>query len=41
MKDALEKQRIELEEKKRKVESGRPLTPEKTSTTRKKGFLRT
>ena len=31
MKDALEKQRLELEEKKRKIESGRPLTPEKNS----------
>jgi septin 7 len=41
MKDALEKQRAELEEKKHKIESGRPLTPEKSSTTRKKGFLRT
>lgn len=28
MKDALEKQRLELEEKKRRIESGRPLTPE-------------
>ena len=32
MKEALEKQRIELEEKKRRLESGRPLTPEKVST---------
>lgn len=39
MKEALEKQRIELEDKKRKLESGRPLTPEKN--TKKKGFLRT
>ena len=31
MKDALEKQRAELEDKKRKIESGRPLTPEKAS----------
>jgi septin 7 len=31
MKDALEKQRADLEDKKRKIESGRPLTPEKTS----------
>ncbi|GAA5894941.1 septin CDC3 [Sporobolomyces salmoneus] len=38
MKEALEKQRVELEEKKRRLESGRPLTPEKT---KKKGFLRT
>jgi septin 7 len=29
MKEALEKQRVELEEKKRRVEQGRPLTPEK------------
>ncbi|TEB35159.1 Septin [Coprinellus micaceus] len=41
MKDALEKQRSELEDKKRRIESGRPLTPEKASTGRKKGFLRT
>jgi exonuclease VII large subunit len=27
MKDALEKQRLELEDKKRRLESGRPLTP--------------
>jgi hypothetical protein len=31
MKDALDKQRGDLEEKKRKIESGRPLTPEKNS----------
>ncbi|KAH8835749.1 Septin-domain-containing protein [Flagelloscypha sp. PMI_526] len=41
MKEALEKQRADLEEKKRRIESGRPLTPEKASTGRKKGFLRT
>ncbi|CAG8483570.1 3476_t:CDS:10 [Dentiscutata erythropus] len=35
MKDALEKQRLELEEKKRRLESGRPITPEKA---KKKGF---
>ena len=29
MKDALEKQRLELEDKKRRIESGRPLTPDK------------
>lgn len=29
MKDALEKQRLELEDKKRRIETGRPLTPEK------------
>jgi len=40
MKDALDKQRTDLEDKKRKIESGRPLTPEKNSTGRKKGFLR-
>ncbi|CAL1695256.1 unnamed protein product [Somion occarium] len=39
MKEALEKQRLDLEDKKRRIESGRPLTPEKN--TRKKGFLRT
>ncbi|KEI40745.1 uncharacterized protein L969DRAFT_85967 [Mixia osmundae IAM 14324] len=37
MKDALEKQRLDLLEKKSRLESGRPLTPEKT---KKKGFLR-
>jgi len=31
MKEALEKQRLDLEEKKRKLESGRPITPEKGS----------
>ena len=31
MKDALEKQRLELDDKKRRIESGRPLTPEKGS----------
>lgn len=31
MKDALDKQRLELEDKKRRLESGRPLTPEKGS----------
>ncbi|KAJ8482916.1 hypothetical protein ONZ51_g5051 [Trametes cubensis] len=39
MKEALEKQRLDLEDKKRRIESGRPLTPEKASTGRKK-FLR-
>lgn len=29
MKEALEKQRLELEDKRRRLESGRPLTPEK------------
>lgn len=29
MKEALEKQRLELEDKKRRIETGRPLTPEK------------
>jgi len=38
MKEALEKQRLELEDKKRRLETGRPMTPEKA---RKKGFLRT
>ncbi|KAF9646122.1 septin AspB [Thelephora ganbajun] len=42
MKEALDKQRGDLEEKRRRIESGRPLTPEgKSSTGRKKGFLRT
>lgn len=36
MKDALEKQRLELEDKKRRVEQGRPLTPEKSSTNKKR-----
>jgi len=36
MKEALEKQKADLEDKKRRLESGRPLTPEKT---KKKGFL--
>ena len=31
MKDALDKQRLELEDKKRRIESGRPITPEKGS----------
>lgn len=29
MKDALEKQRADLEEKKKRIEQGRPITPEK------------
>jgi septin 7 len=29
MKDALEKQRADLEEKKRRIEQGRPITPDK------------
>ncbi|KAG6332079.1 hypothetical protein ID866_7007, partial [Astraeus odoratus] len=33
MKEALEKQRSDLEEKKRRIESGRPLTPEKNAVT--------
>ncbi|KAI5898449.1 Septin [Schizophyllum commune H4-8] len=40
MKDALERQRADLEEKKRRIESGRPLTPEKGSSKVRKGFLR-
>jgi septin 7 len=32
MKDALEKQRYELEERKRRLESGRPPTPDKTGS---------
>lgn len=31
MKDALDKQRADLEDKKKKIESGRPLTPDKNS----------
>ena len=31
MKDALDKQRADLEDKKRRIESGRPLTPEKNA----------
>ncbi|PWN92870.1 putative cell division control protein CDC3 [Acaromyces ingoldii] len=42
MRDQLEKQRLELEDKKRRLESGRPLTPEKINAyqqqTKKKGF---
>lgn len=38
MKEALEKQRLELEDKKQRLETGRPLTPEKS--TKKRGFLR-
>ncbi|KDN45453.1 putative cell division control protein CDC3 [Tilletiaria anomala UBC 951] len=38
MREALEKQRLDLEDKKRRLESGRPLTPEKASQTKKKGF---
>src|SRR5882762_3999434 len=34
MKDALDKQRSDLEDKKRKIESGRPLTPEKSNVSR-------
>ena len=30
MKEALEKQRLELEDKKQRLETGRPLTPEKS-----------
>lgn len=39
MKEALEKQRLELEDKKRRLESGRPLTPDRSAN--KKRFLRT
>jgi septin 7 len=35
MKEALEKQRLDLEERKKRMESGRPMTPEKA---KKKGF---
>jgi hypothetical protein len=34
MKDALEKQRYELEERKRRLESGRPPTPDKIGSVR-------
>jgi len=40
MKESLEKQRLDLEEKKRKIENGRPLTPEKGTQKTRKGFLR-
>ena len=36
MKEALEKQRADLEDKRRRLESGRPLTPEKGSKGAKK-----
>lgn len=39
MKEALEKQRLELEDKKRRVEQGRPLTPEKSSVSGFCSFL--
>jgi septin 7 len=39
MKDALDKQRTDLEDKKRRIESGRPLTPEKNATKNRR-FLR-
>ncbi|KAG8219733.1 Septin-domain-containing protein [Butyriboletus roseoflavus] len=39
MKDALDKQRSDLEDKKRRIESGRPLTPEKNATKNRR-FLR-
>lgn len=32
MKDALDRQRLELEERKRRIESGRPPTPDKTGS---------
>ena len=35
MKEALEKQRQELDDKKRRIESGRPITPEKNTVRRK------
>ncbi|PWN24359.1 putative cell division control protein CDC3 [Jaminaea rosea] len=41
MREALDKQRLELEDKKRRLESGRPLTPEKggyAQGSKKKGF---
>lgn len=39
MKDALEKQRLDLEEKKKRIETGRPLTPEKNSVCSSGFFL--
>ena len=41
MKESLEKQRLELEDKKRRIESGRPLTPEKSNVRRLPSFLST
>ncbi|ORY90944.1 putative cell division control protein CDC3 [Leucosporidium creatinivorum] len=40
MKEALEKQKLDLEEKKRRLESGRPLTPEGKQQTKKKNLFR-
>ncbi|KAF8584963.1 Septin [Ramaria rubella] len=40
MKDSLEKQRLELEDKRRRLESGRPLTPTEKSASKKNRFLR-
>ncbi|KAF8527875.1 cell division control/GTP binding protein [Hysterangium stoloniferum] len=41
MKDALEKQRLEIEDKKRRIENGKPLTPTQDKTVNKKNrFLR-
>lgn len=37
MKDALEKQRLDLEEKKRRLESGRPLTPDQKVSSSSRG----
>jgi hypothetical protein len=39
MKESLEKQRLDLEEKKRKIENGRPLTPEKGTVSNCPVFL--
>jgi len=39
MKEALERQRADLEDKKRRLESGRPLTPEGKGTKKQRGFL--
>jgi septin 7 len=41
MKDALDKQRADLEDKKRKIESGRPLTPEKTGVRKNRTYTTT
>lgn len=38
MKDALDKQRMELEDKKRRIESGRPPTPDKSGSVSPSGI---
>lgn len=39
MKDSLEKQRADLEEKKRRIESGRPITPDKNAVSQQLHFI--